>query len=96
MSDLTVEQLSDGRLQVFEIDRNNKLKSRWKTSVSPDGPWSDWSSFPTPASLRSITAGRLEDGRIQLFALDEDNNSWSPWQTTTNPDSAWTPRSKFN
>ncbi|MHC1560209.1 hypothetical protein ACR9E3_14740 [Actinomycetospora sp. C-140] len=96
MSDLTVEQLSDGRLQIFEIDTNNNLWTRFKTTTSPDGPWSGWQQFASPASLRSITAGRLEDGRIQVFAVDVDNQDWSMWKVSTDPNAAWTEWSKFS
>jgi hypothetical protein len=38
MSDVTVEQLSDGRLQVFVIDSDHNVLSRWKTSTSGSRP----------------------------------------------------------
>ena len=102
MSDAAVQQLSDGRLQVFVIESGGTVFSRWKTSTNPDGPWSPWSPFPSPdglppgVHLTSITAGRLEDGRIQLFAIDGNNGKWSSWKTSKDPNSAWTKWSNFS
>jgi len=94
---LAVARLSDGRLQVWGTDPDDNLLSRWKTTTSPDAPWTAWSAFPTPpgGGVLSIAGGQLEDGRIQLFAQSGDGSRWSCWKQTTNANSAWTEWSKF-
>jgi hypothetical protein len=41
---------ADGKIQVFSIEPNGELQSRWKTSSDPNSSWTPWSNFQTPAA----------------------------------------------
>lgn len=88
--------LEDGRIQVFGIQTNGQLVSRWKTSNDPNSGWTAWSAFQTPpGGVTSIAVGYLSDGRMQLFATDPHGNTFSSWKTTTDPNASWTAWSAF-
>ena len=88
--------LEDGRIQVFSIQNNGELQSRWKESSDPNSGWTAWSPFQTPSSgLTSISVGYLSDKRMQLFATDNESKTWSCWKTSTDPNAGWTPWTAF-
>jgi hypothetical protein len=95
MAGMAAAPLSDGRLQVWVVDQEGNLRSRWKLTIDPNANWAGWSGFPQPAPLVSVAAAQLTDGRLQLFALDENGGTWSAWKTTTDPDAVWTSWSGF-
>jgi hypothetical protein len=88
--------LEDGRIQVFAIEPNGQIESRWKTSTDPNSGWTAWSSFQTPrGGVTTIAVGYLSDKRMQLFATERNGNTVSCWKETTDPNSGWTPWSAF-
>jgi len=90
-SKVAVGELSDGRLQVFEITADGRLRSRWKISTDPNSAWTGWVySTDLPAPFQSIAVGKLPDRRLQLFAVDVNGVSWSKWKVTTDSNSTWT------
>ncbi|PMS16669.1 hypothetical protein C0Z18_22795 [Trinickia dabaoshanensis] len=93
---ITAGDLEDGRIQVFAIDSNGNIESRWKETSDPNSGWTGWSSFQTPPGGASTMAvGYLSDKRMQLFVTDRGGNTLSCWKQTTNPDAAWTPWTGF-
>jgi hypothetical protein len=88
--------LEDGRIQVFAVDSNGNLESRWKETSDPNSGWTSWSGFQTPnGGVTTIAVGYLSDKRMQLFATDRNGNTVSCWKTTTNPNAGWTGWSPF-
>ena len=90
--------LTDEQIQVFAIQADGTIMTRWKTSADPNSAWTPWSNFqgiPSGVGATTICAGTLPDRRPQLFATDASQNTWSCWKTTTNPSAAWTPWSAF-
>jgi hypothetical protein len=88
---------NSGQIQVFAIQSNGQIESRWKQTTDPDSGWTPWSSFQTPSGgVTSIGVGYLSDTRMQLFATDVQGNIWSCWKTTTSPSASWTAWSSFN
>ena len=89
--------LTDEQIQVFAIQADGSITTRWKTSADPNSAWTPWSNFQglPNGGATSIGAGTLPDRRPQLFATDAGQNTWSCWKTTTNPSAAWTPWSAF-
>ena len=87
---------NSGQIQVFAIQSNGQLETRWKQTTDPDSGWTPWSSFQTPSGgATSIGVGYLSDTRMQLFATDVSGNTWSCWKATTSPSASWTPWSAF-
>jgi hypothetical protein len=88
--------LPDGRIQVFAIQANGQIESRWKTSADPNSGWTQWSSFQSPGgAVTSIAVGYLSDKWIQLFATKADGSVVSCWKVSTDPNAGWTPWSPF-
>lgn len=49
VSSLAVAPLSDRRLQIWVLDKNDQIWSTWKLSSDPDADWAPWSAFlPLP------------------------------------------------
>lgn len=93
---ITAGDLEDGRIQVFAVDSNGNIESRWKETADPNSGWTGWSSFQTPnGGVTTIGVGYLSDKRMQLFATDRSGNTVSCWKQTTNPNAAWTPWTAF-
>jgi hypothetical protein len=93
---IAAADLPDGRIQVFAVESNGQLQSRWKTSTDPNSGWTAWSGFQTPAGgVTSIAAGYLTDKRIQLFATKQDGSIVSCWKESPDPNAGWTPWSPF-
>jgi hypothetical protein len=88
--------IGDGRIQVFAIQSNGEIRSRWKISADPNSGWTEWSSFQSPVGgVTSISVGSLSDKRMQLFATQSDGNVITCWKISTNPNSQWTPWTPF-
>jgi hypothetical protein len=88
--------LEDGRIQLFGIEPNGQIVSRWKQTADPNSGWTAWSSFQTPSGgVSSICVGSLSDKRMQLFAINAQGQMISCWKATTNPNAAWTAWSAF-
>jgi len=88
--------LEDGRIQVFAIESNGRIETRWKTSPDPNSGWTAWSPFQTPpGGVTTISVGYLSDKRMQLFATQPNGSTVSSWKTSTDPNAGWTPWSAF-
>jgi hypothetical protein len=88
--------LEDGRIQVFAIQGNGTIQSRWKVSNDPNSAWTPWENFQTPPhGATSLCVGYLSDRRMQLFATDANGNTVSCWKASTDPNAAWTAWSGF-
>ncbi|MET3130093.1 hypothetical protein AAKU55_000334 [Oxalobacteraceae bacterium GrIS 1.11] len=88
--------LEDGRIQVFAIDNNGQMESRWKETADPNSNWTSWSAFQTPTGgATTVAVGYLSDKRMQLFATDRNGHTVSCWKSSTNPNAAWTAWSAF-
>jgi hypothetical protein len=93
---ITAAPLSDGRLQLWRLDRNGAMWSRWKLTTNPNAAWSEWSVFPAPGGHPiAFTAAPLSDRRLQLWAADSTGAIFSSWKVNAHPDAAWTPWSPF-
>jgi hypothetical protein len=93
---ISAGDLGDGRIQVFAIQSNGQIQSRWKTSTDPNSGWTAWSTFQTPAGgVTTISVGYLSDKRMQLFATQPNGNTVSCWKQSTDPNAGWTPWSPF-
>ena len=79
--------LPDGRLQLWSVDDDGDIRTRWKETSDPNAGWTGWTSFDGDA--RDIAVGLLPDGRLQLFLLANDGLIYSRWKETTDPDAGW-------
>jgi hypothetical protein len=87
---------ADGKIQVFTIEPNGELQTRWKTSADPNSSWTPWSNFQTPAGgVTTIGVTNLPDKRLQLFATEPSGKAVSCWKTTVDPNASWTAWSGF-
>jgi hypothetical protein len=82
---------TDGRLEVFVLDREGTLHHKWQTT--PNGSWAvDWATEYLPEPLTGVAVGRNADGRLEVFAqrgglgkrfrksqTAPGSNSWSDW-----------------
>jgi hypothetical protein len=94
---LATVTLSNGVLQVFEIEPNGKIRTRWKQNPDPNAPWTNWIGFQTPsAGVTDVSGGTLPDGRAQIFARLTNGTMVTCWKATTAGDSQWTPWQPFN
>ena len=81
--------LSDGRPQIWSVNRFGTLSSTWKVSTDPNSAWSGWSTFEAPDNIVCFAAEPLSDRRIQLFAVDRDGAIFSTWKMSIGPDAKW-------
>jgi hypothetical protein len=94
----------DGRLQVWNFDGTNTLKTRWKATADPNSPWTTpWTTFnpsppgSPPALFFDMTAGVLPDGRTQIWGiLDTDHKVYTSWKVSTDLHSLWSGWSEFD
>ena len=89
--------LSDGRPQLWRLNRNGAMWSRWKENTNANSGWTEWAVFPTPPTdkIVEMAAGSLNDGRVQLFAADSTGAMFSLWKAGKDASSAWTPWTPF-
>ena len=89
-------RLSDGRPQLFALDRFGSLKTSWKATTESWSAWTAWVPFEgAPTNVKSFSAAPLSDGRLQLWAVDDRRRCFSTWKANTNPNSAWVPWQGF-
>jgi hypothetical protein len=81
--------LSDGRPQIWSVNRFGTLSSTWKATTDPNSAWITWSEFDAPDNITSFAAEPLSDGRIQLFAVDSAGAIFSTWKMSTDPNAKW-------
>ncbi len=92
----------DGRLQVWNFDQTNILKTRWKATSDPSSPWTNpWGPFspppPGPGIFFDMTAGVLPDGRTQIWGIDDNSlKVYTSWKVSTAHDSLWSGWSEFD
>jgi hypothetical protein len=85
-ADFSVHVNSDGRLEVFAINRDGALWHVWQTA--PNGTWSVWASLGMPAGLSLPVASQNQDGRLEVFVIGgSDQALWHIWQTK--PGGSW-------
>jgi hypothetical protein len=88
--------LEDGRIQLFGIQSNGQMITRWKETTDPSSAWTAWANFQTPpGGVNYVCVGSLSDKRMQLFAAGAQGKAFSCWKTTTDPNAAWTAWSAF-
>jgi hypothetical protein len=78
---ITTVALSDGRLQLFVVDRSNTVWTTVKAGIVWDATWSGWYQFVTQGApdggLFNLTATRLLDGSVTLWALADGGTVWA-------------------
>jgi hypothetical protein len=93
-TNVAVAPLLDGRLQIWVIDENGNLWSRWKIDTSSTSDWTAWEGkeFTLPDSHKAsqIAVAPLLDRRLQIWAIDENGNLWSKRQKKESSTSSWT------
>jgi hypothetical protein len=87
---------SDGRPQLWRLDQQGSLWSRWKYSTSANDAWTEWTLFPElNGQMTQFAAGPLKDGRLQLFGADQSGALFSAWKAAPDPNAAWTSWTPF-
>src|SRR5690349_9625541 len=87
----SVEQNTDGRLEVFLIGNNGVPWHTWQLAPGKND-WASWSSLGQPASVNvgSPVLVSNVDGRLEVFDVGSDGALWHTWQFTPNgPWSEW-------
>jgi subtilisin family serine protease len=82
---------SDGRMELFGVNRNGTAYQSMQTAPNAD-TWTAWAPFGTfnPTDrIRAIAAQTNGSGQIEVFMLLGDGRIWHKWQTQ--PGGAWTP-----
>jgi hypothetical protein len=93
---VVASNLADGRIQVFAIQPNGQIQTRWKTSPDPNSAWTGWSNFQTPPGrVTTISVAYLSDRRPQLFAAMTNGDIVTCWTVSTDSGSAWSDWSAF-
>ena len=79
---LSYTRNSDGRLEIFRIDGDNRVFHT--TQVAPNSAsFGSWQELYSSADKRiSIAAETNLDGRLEAFAVGEDNRVWRTEQTS--------------
>ncbi len=73
---------SDGRYQVFGLDRAGRLFTQWEQKPKDNTSWTAWDLIAGPSAdafggLSSITAARNANGTLQIFANDVHGTDFS-------------------
>jgi hypothetical protein len=87
LSEPTVSQNQDGRLEFFASGNDGGIWHKWQ--VAPNIFWSGWGSLgkPSGVALSNTVVGRHEDGVMDVFARGSDSAVWHIWQTA--PSNGW-------
>lgn len=90
LTGLDVSRNSDGRLEVFGVDRLGHIWHTWQ--AAPGADWSGhWSQLYTDGdNLCSLRVAQNADGRLEVFGVSERRDIWHTWQTT--PGGIWVGR----
>ena len=88
LSAVSVAPLMDGRLQIWGITRDGKLKTAWQIHTNPTSGWSDWHDHSAPP-LSQIAAAAMSDGRLQAWIVTKDGKLKTSWQKNKDPSSTW-------
>lgn len=94
-SNLAVGTNADGRLEIFQVDRNGDLRHRWQ-GKSPH-EWSSWSTLGT-GFFPGVTVASDAHGRLMVFAVyrtskvvrcdaqqEANSTAWSNWLELAGP-----------
>jgi V8-like Glu-specific endopeptidase len=109
LADLDAAWTTDGRVQIFAIDRTGSGWTRTAAALSPDASWNPWTSWSVPLyapkaarparldGIVSLTASRWQEslGVVApvVFATDQQGNIY----VTTHVNGKWEPwRSFYN
>lgn len=90
-NDISAVCNADGRLEIFGVDRSNRLYNKWQTKPH-SGPWSGWSDkICGKGKVKQIHATCNADGRLELFAIGMNDFLYNIWQTkpSSGPWSDW-------
>jgi hypothetical protein len=82
--------LNDGRLQLWSVNGDGSMVTRWKTSTGPGSGWTGWSPFQSPpGGAVTIATGQVGGGILQLFSTNAEGTftsfevtqpaGWTPW-----------------
>jgi hypothetical protein len=92
---IAVASLEDGRLQIWSVNADGSIVSRFKTTKDPGSAWSNWASFSSPpGGAVTIAVGTLPGGQLQLFSTNAEG-TFTAVQQTTDPNSGWGPWGAF-
>ena len=78
ITDIAVGTNSDGRLEVFAIDKHGTALHLWQTS--PNGPWTDWAGLGSGYQIAKLAVAQNSDGRLEVFAVDRHGTALHIWQ----------------
>jgi acylphosphatase len=81
---LVVGSNADGRLELFYIDGDHKIRHIWETAPS-SRTWSAPSVLPGDA--KTLALGKNSDGRLELFYAGTDDTLYHDWQL--HPNGSW-------
>lgn len=69
---------SDGRVEVFGLDRLGQIWHTWQTSPGDDASFSPWANIP--GEVTSISVARNHNGTLELFGTGADENTYTRTQ----------------
>lgn len=72
---VTSAQNSDGRVEVFALDRIGQIWHTWQIRPGDDTSWSPWANMS--GNLTSISVTRNHDGTLQLFGTGTDGVTYT-------------------
>ena len=86
----------DGSRQVFAIENNGQIQTRYDQTTGEGTGWTAWANFATPTGgVTSLCVGNLPDKRMQLFATDKSGNTYSCWKVSTASNALFTSWTAF-
>jgi hypothetical protein len=81
----------DGRIQLWAVDVNHRLKTAWKANPTLGSQFTLWIDHPnTSFNIQQIAAGLLSDRRVQLWAIDMNGSLKTSWKRDPTANSSWT------
>lgn len=75
---VTSTQNSDGRVEVFALDRIGQIWHTWQTRTVDDSSWSPWTNMS--GNLTSVSVTRNHNGTLQLFGTGADGVTYTRTQ----------------
>jgi hypothetical protein len=88
---ITSSVLTDGKMEMWSIDRDGLLWNSYKES--PDN-FTFWTPLRRDGSINnvvSVSIVQLADKRLRLFAVRRDGQVWSKWKLDPQAFSDWSP-----
>ncbi|NUP51347.1 MAG: hypothetical protein HOW97_29140 [Catenulispora sp.] len=75
LKSVTSAQNSDGRAEVFALDRLGQIWHTWQTRPGDDTSWSLWANMS--GNLTSVSVARNHNGTLQLFGSGPDGVTYT-------------------